>query len=714
VLGDLEVGRRKIRGITSNGMICSARELELGEDHAGIMVLEPGLRLGSDFAEYLPFPDVVFDLSITPNRPDAMSVQGLARELGAYFRLPVRMPATAVEEAAEVTAVRVEIADPGGCYRFVAREVAGVSVGPSPLSMQIRLRAAGIRPINNVVDVSNYVMVELGQPIHMFDLDRLAEERIVVRRAGPGERLRTLDGVDRELTPDDLVVADARRPEGLAGTMGGDASEVSSSTTRVLIEAAAWDPPTIMFMSRRHGLRSEASARFERGVDPSLPPVAAARAARLLLEVAGGRALAGAQDEVAVPKEPWTVELPLRTVARTLGERFDAPLVAELLGRLHLRVEGDDPLRVTVPTFRPDLTRPADLVEEVGRLYGIDRFPETLPTGKGGGWSTDQRRLRLLRSLLTGVGLSEAVSLSFLDPDDLDRLGLPVDDPRRRVVRVKNPLRDEESLLRTTLLPGLLRSAHHNISHDQEDVALFEVGKVVLDQKDDTDPRIPAQPDRLGFVLVGRFGSSDLGLVARPVDVFSATALWRLLVHRLDLGAYRLQPMALPGLHPGRAARVLLGGAQEGWSGRAGAADLPVGWLGELHPAAARAFELPGRVTVGELELAPLVAAPPLWQFSEPSPFPPVSFDLSFEVEDSLPASDLVAATASAAGGLLEDVEVFDEFAGESLPAGRKALAIRYTLRAPDRTLTNEEAAPVRLAIIEAARDGLDAILRGT
>lgn len=700
--GGFEIGARQIRGVTSHGMICSEQELGLGDDAAGIMVLDPGTEIGVDFATVVERPDVVFDLSVTPNRPDCMSMLGMARELAAFYEISYRRPPSDVPEVDRRTKVAITIEDPTGCYRFVGREVDDVEVGPSPLWMRERLRAAGVRPISNVVDVSNYVMLELGQPLHAFDLDKVADETIIVRRARPGEHLRTLDGVDRRLDPQDLVVADAEGPSALAGTMGGEHSEVSDDTRRVLIEAAAWDPPTVMYMSKRHGLRSEASARFERGVDPNLGPEAAARAARLMVEVAGGTALAGALDVVAVPKEPWTVELTTTDVTRILGPGFDRDSVAHLLRRLELQVGPVDPdtLAVTVPTFRPDLTRPIDLVEEVARLHGYDRFEETVPFGRGGAWNTAQRREQVVRRTLTGAGLYQAVPLSFMRLEDLDALGVPVDDERRAAIRVKNPLRDEESVLRTTLLPGLLRAARYNVSHGTTDVALFETGKVFFARPSPLDPGIPDQPDRLAFVLVGRLGPDALDHPARPVDVFTGTALWRLLAHRLDLDDIGLTTGALPGLHPGRTAALKQG-------------DETIGHVGELHPSAARAFELPGRVVVAEIDLAPLVAPRPPWQFVEPSIYPPVTFDLAFVVAEDVPASELVTVTSRAAGEWLERARVFDEFRGESIGPARKSLAITYVVRAADRTLSGDEVAEVRRRMVEAASTDLNAELRG-
>lgn len=694
--GGFEIGSREIRGVMSHGMICSEKELGLGEDHAGILVLDSEAPVGADFGEWVALPDVIFDLSITPNRPDAMSVLGIARDLAAYYSLPLRLPDTDVATVPGDPAVSVTVEDPAGCFRFVTREVRNARIGPSPFWMRQRLRLAGMRPISTAVDVTNYVMAELGHPLHAFDLDRIAGGALTVRRAAPGETLVTLDDTERELTTDDLVICDAEGPTSLAGTMGGARSEVGDDTQRILLEAASWDPPTVMWMSRRHGLRSEASARFERGVDRELPPLALARAAALLHEVAGGEVLEGVGDVVAAPFVRPVIALHVREVERILGPGFDIARITNILDRLGFETASDDPIDVTVPGFRPDVERPIDLIEEIARLAGYDSFGATVPTGRGSGWSPQQRRVRALRQALVGAGLFQATHLSFMGIADLDGLGFPSGHPARRLVVVRNPLREEEANLRTTLIPGLLRSARYNLSHGMDSVALFETGKVFFDRPDPSDSGIPDQPDRLGFVLIGSYGPAEIGSRPRPVDVYAATAIWRIIADTLGIDA-RLEQVTEPGFHPGRAAAVIVDGQ-------------PAGVIGELHPSAAEAFEIPGRVAIGELDLAPLSASRPLPTLGTPSTFPPVEFDLAFAADPTLPAADLVRVTEAAAGELLESARVFDEYTG--LGDGRKSLAVRYLLRAADHTLTNEEVAPVRQAMIEAA-SRLGAELRG-
>lgn len=698
--GGLEVGVRTIRGVTSHGMICSAAELGLGDDHSGIMVLDPDTPLGADFAGFVPFPDVVYDISITPNRPDAMSVVGLAREFAAYYRTEVRMPEANPATVDRPSPVEVSIEDAKGCPRYVGWQVDGVKIAPSPVWMQQRLRTSAVRPINNVVDITNYVLLELGQPLHGFDLDEVADHKIVVRRAREGETLKTLDGVDRKLDVLDLMICDGGGIVAFAGIMGGEDSEVTEATTRVLIEAANFHPPSVMFSSKRHGLRTEASARFERGVDPNLPAFAAGRAAHLMVELAGGEALADVKDCYPSIIEPWTVDLEVGEVERILGVPFDRDTVVDLLSRFRMDVEGDSPLRVTIPTNRPDLTRPADLIEEIARLHGYDKFPETLPSGPAGGLSAAQVRDRQIREIMVGLGMHEAQTMTFLGRAELDAMALPEDDPRRRAIRVRNPLREEEAYLRTTLLPNLLKAVQYNVSHGLSHVSLFEVGKVFLSAPDPDDPRVPDQPVHLAFIAVGDTGARGLHSTPRPTDVYTSTGIVRALFDRLGL-PMRIRQGTPGGFHPGRAAEVLM-------------ADRVVGTIGELHPAVGRAFGIDGRVAAGELFLAPLLADEGWWQLEAPSTYPRVEFDLAFVLEERTPASGVVEAIRAAAGEWLESVTVFDEFRGASIGEGRKSLAVRLVFRAPDHTLTNEEVAPHRETIISAVADVTGGLLRGT
>ncbi len=694
--GDFEISQRKIRGITSNGMICSESELEVGEDEAGIMVLDADYpdasgRLGEDFATLLPENDVVFDVTITPNRPDCMSVYGLARELAAFYEIPLEPVGLEIDGGAASTSVTIE--DTTACSRFVGREVTGLTVGPSPHRIRARLVAAGVRPINNVVDASNYAMIEFGHPTHAFDVDRLGKT-VVVRRAADGETITTLDEVERALLPTDIVVADAERPVAIAGVMGGADTEVTDDTTGVFIEAAYWDPASTLLTSKRLGLRSEASARFERGMDPEFCRRAADRVAQILVETAGGT-VAGVADEYPAPPDPVVIDLFMSEITRLLGIELDPAEARSLLERLGFLVEGSDPLVVTVPSRRPDVHRPADLIEEIARLHGFENIPARLRFGTGVGLGHRESRIRALRSVLVGAGYHEILGFSFIGSSDLDALQLADDDPARVGIRVANPLRDEEGVMRTTLLPGLLKAASANVAKRVEDVRLFEIGKVFLPG----DGELPDQPDRLGFIAAGGSPARWDG-PGRPSDVFDATGLWDRIAESMRLENVTVAATQRPPFHPGRAAEI----RREG--------DV-IGHVGEIHPSVAATHGLEGRVIAGELSLAPLIEERATWQFSPPSSYPPQVFDLAFEVESHVPAGAILAAIDDASEGLVEDRRVFDVYEGDPIPEGRKSIAVNLTVRAPDRTLSDDDVAPIRRAIVDAVETKTGATLRG-
>ncbi|MGF1618130.1 MAG: phenylalanine--tRNA ligase subunit beta [Acidimicrobiia bacterium] len=694
--GEFEIGQRTIRGVESNGMICSETELGLGDDHTGILVLDGEPEPGADFSDLVELPDVVFDIAITSNRPDAMSILGIARELAAHYDIRYRVPELAMPTVPGATRIKISVEDREGCRRFTAREITGVEIRRSPLRVRHRLNKAGVRAISNVVDVTNYVMLELGHPLHAFDADAISGQELVVRRASEGETMVTLDDVTRKLTTDDLIIYDTEGPTSMSGTMGGARSEVSNATTSVLMEAASWDPPTIMYMSRRHGLLSEASIRFERGVDPGLADIANQRASAMVAMLANGEVLEGAVD-VSGDVTPVEVVLRLDDVERLLGPGFEQGYVSGILERLGMTVSGDDPMTVTVPTYRPDVTRPADLVEEVARIHGFDKFGATVPTGPAGFLTPEQQRLRRAHRVLAGIGLNQAINLPFVGEEDMVALGRSAD--LERMLQVKNPLREEEGRLRPTLLPGLLNVARYNVSRGERSVAVFETGLVFTTDAHEVDPRLPAQTERIAWVLVGNVGPSQLGSDPLQSDARYSLAVLRHLLAQLGIDNARITRGEAAGFHPGRTGIVELDGRV-------------IGHAGELAPGTSRSFDLPGRVAVAELDLGPLLDPVALKPATTPSPFPPVDFDLSFVVSTDVATSDLLAKTTSAAGGMVEFARVFDEFHGGNLAEGERAIAIAYRIRAADRTLTNEEVAPIRTAMI-AAGESLGARLRG-
>ncbi len=698
--GDFTITRRDIRGVTSNGMICSENELGIGEDAAGIMVLDDDYphaaeAIGEDFARVIGFPDVWFEVNVTPNRPDCLSVYGLARDLAAYFELPLRPHGIEVHESGEPTTVTVSIADPEVCPRFAGRQVRDITVGPSPHWLRWRLTQAGVRPISNVVDASNYAMIEFGHPTHAFDVDRLGST-IGVRLARDGEQIVTLDDQTRTLTVHDVVVTDGTDPVAIGGVMGGASTEVHDGTTDVFIEAAYWDPAHVLMTSKRLGLRSEASARFERGADPSFCHLGADRVAQLLEQIAGGHSAPQPVDEDPGAIAPWTIEYPLSETRRILGIDLDASTTASLLERLTFEVEGTDPLTVTVPTRRPDVRRPIDLVEEIARLHGFASIPDTVPSGPGGGLPYGEKRLRRLRDALVGAGLYEILSFSFIGSDDLDRItdGGQHDDDT--AIRVVNPLNDTEGVMRTSLVPGLLKSAATNLGRRLPSATLFEIGKVFLPGSG----KLPDQPDRVGFVLAGEMEADWHGR-SGGFDVYDGTGIVEALVREMRLGRVSLEPAQRAPYHPGRCADVVLD-------------DAVIGTVGEIAPAVAEAFGLSGRVVVAEMDLAPFIAERGHWQYEPPSPFPPVVFDMAFAASTDVPGAAVLAAARRGAGSLLEHSVLFDVFSGESVGEGLVSYAINFRLRAPDRTLTDEEVAPVRRAIADEVFDATGATLRGT
>ena len=691
--GGFEVGEKEIRGVMSPGMICSEVEMGLGEEAGGILVLEDGYaEPGTDFAGTLPYPDAIFDLSITPNRPDAMSIHGIARDLAAHYDIAVTTPEIDFEEVGSTNAV-VRIEEPDRCPRFTAREVTGVTVAPSPLWMRLRLRDVGVRAISNVVDVSNYVMLEFGQPLHAFDLDRIAEETIVVRLAGDGERLTTLDGVERSLTAEDLVIAGIEEPLGLAGIMGGGDSEVSDSTTRALIEVAHFEPTRVLLSGKRHALRTEAVSRFERGVDPELPPIASARAAMLTADLGGGSVVGGFVDEHPKPFEAPVVDLQDNEAERLLGIELDVAQQTDYLQRLGFEVQGSGPMRVTVPSYRPDVTRAADLVEEIVRIHGYNEIPGRLVFGRGGGLTAEQRATRIVRSVMVGSGFYEILSFDFLGLGEIESLQLDADDPRLAPVRIRNPLNEEQEYLRTTLLPGLLAGLQRSSQRNRPDASLFEMGSVFLRG----DGELPDQPRHMAFVATGARSESTLednGAYA----VEDAIGAVEVLLDALGIaGSIVQQPVA--GLHPGRSGLVV-------------SSDTQLGVVGELDPAVAASWDLSGRVIVGEFDLEALIP-PAATPFVPPSPYPPVVFDLAFDVPDGVPVAELVAVVDGGAGQDLERLAVFDVFRGSPLAEGRKSVAVRLTMRNAERTLTDDELIPIRDMITDRVRDELGGSLRG-
>ncbi len=701
--GGFTLTPKKIRGIVSDGMLLSPRELGLSDDHGGILGLGADAELGADVRDVLDLHDVVFDLAITPNRPDAMSMVGVARELAAHFGLPLRVPPPVIDESGAPTAseVTVRIDAPERCARFTVRRI-GVTMGESPAWLARRLTLAGMRPISNVVDVTNYVLLERGQPLHAFDLDRLPGRGLVVRLAADGERMTTLDGVERSLTAEDLLVCDAEgRPQAIAGIMGGSVAEVHEATTEILLEAAYFQPMGISRSSKRLGLRSESSARFERGVDPNGVLVGSARAAELLRLVASGHVAPEPIDEYPVPIVPARITVRVPRVEALLGVELGAERVKETLRPLEIEIEepgagGGDDFVAIPPTFRPDLEREIDIVEEVARRVGFNEIPRTLPhtTGVSGGLTLRQRERRLVEDVMVGFGAAEAMTVPLIAVTDLERFGLSID----ATVEVTNALRAEEPILRPAVLPGLLKAAAYNASQGLADLALFELGHVFMAPA--AGVLLPDERDHLTVLLAGAVTRAPIE-ADRPVDVYDAVDALDAIAEALELEDLRLVSGTAPGFDPARGAVVTVDGD-------------PIGHVGAIAGSVLDAFGIPGPAVAIELDLDGLLGGTRRDRaFRLPSRFPASNIDLAFVLPETVHAADVERTLRTAAGELLEAVRAFDEFRSDALGAGRRSLAFALRFRAPDRTLSDTEIATARLACIDAVIAAHAAELRG-
>jgi len=679
-------------------MILAEDEVGLGEDHAGIMVLADDAPAGAALVDHLPIVDEALELETSPNRPDTLGVYGVAREVHAVTVAPLGEDPTASdaepggEDRAEDHAL-VEIADPEICLRFTARVFEDVKIGDSPLWLKQRLTAAGQRPISNVVDITNYVMLESGQPLHAFDLDEVRGGRIVVRRARDGEKMTTLDDIERELDSEMALVCDAEGPSGIAGVMGGRIAEVSEKTTRVLMEAATWVGPNILRTSAELGLRTEASARFEKQLHPDHALAAQRLAARLMVDLCGARMAAGTLDAYPRPPEPRKVVLRLARLRRLLGEEVPPEEVAAILARLGFEPEGDDGvLTATVPYWRDsDVQREADLVEEVARVHGLDKLPTTLPARRQavGRLTPAQRLRRRVEDSLRDRGLSEVVSFSFTSPETIAALRLD-DAP---LLRLANPLSSDQSLMRPLLLPGLLDSARHNTARTRPAMALFESAHVyessgpLDDVPDPPNGATPAAERHHIAALVSQELPAGWRSPGHPVDFYVVRALLAAALAPTELD-WRVEPGGRPFLHPGRSAVVLADDDRE------------LGWIGELHPLVTRAWELDGPVACFEVDFEALAELSPDGRpYRDVTSFPAVLQDMAVVVPEEVSAASVEGAVRQGGGDLLAAVRVFDLYRGAQVGEGNKSLALRLEFRAPDRTLTDEEVAERRAAI---------------
>ncbi len=708
----------KIRGVESAGMVCSAAELGLGDDHAGILVLPPDAPVGTPLAEYLG--ETVLELELTPNRSDCLALLGVAREVAALTRGAYREPTVEVPTSGRPAAdsVRVEIADPDLCRRYSAALVENVRVGPSPKWLRDRLTAAGVRPINNVVDVTNYVMLEYGQPMHAFDFERIGGGRIVVRRARPGERIRTLDGVDRALDSEMLAIADAERPVAVAGVMGGEDGEVSEQTTRVLLESACFNPTSIRKTSRALRLPSEASRRFEKGLPPELTIPALARAAQLLHDLAGGAVAPGWVDAYPEPARPRSVDVPVVEFERLLGVRYAVEEIEEVLSRLGFGVRADGAtIHVDVPYRRVDVGIPADVVEEVARVKGYDELPATQlrgavppPTPPDAAW----RREDQLRDVLVGCGLTEVITYSMTSEARLDKL--PIGQGTARLarelearlmpgvepLRIVNPLSAEMSVLRTSTFPSMLETIRDNLRWTDRDVRLFEIGRIYLRRDGDL-------PEERRVLTIGSGAyASGAGWGSRvEVDFFAVKGVVEAALDRIGVPHVDWAPLEHPLFRRGHAAAIVLPGGR-------GQEPALLGGLGEVALAVRRAFDLAEPVFLAGFDLDRVFdAIVGVQPFRSLARFPAVYQDLAIVLPESAPSEDVRRAIVRAGRPLVVAADLFDEYRGEGIGPGRRSLAYRITYQSPDRTLNDREVAETHARIEDALARQFQAQIRG-
>ncbi|RYC13648.1 phenylalanine--tRNA ligase subunit beta [Nocardioides zhouii] len=718
--GPVEIGARKTYGHLSAGMICSAQELGLGDDHDGIIVLPADAgEPGQDVRPVLGLDEETIEFEINPDRAYALSIRGIAREVlvSVEGASNFRDPAVRDTPAANADGHSVVVDDAEGCPVFVARRVTGFDpAAPTPDFMVQRITAAGMRPISLAVDITNYVMLETGRPIHGYDADKLTGA-IVVRRARDGERLTTLDGTDRTLDAGDLVVTDDSGIIGLGGVMGGETTEMSGTTTSVLVESAHWDAVSMFRTGRRHKITSEAGKRNERGVDPTICEAAADRVVALLVEHGGGQADPGV-TVVGTPPAMPVIDVPGDLAARVSGMPITEEQSIECLRAVGCDVDGSGTLSVTPPPWRPDLTDAQDFSEEVIRLVGYDRVPSVLPTPPSGrGLTRAQQLRRRVGRTLAGDGFVEVVTFPFVGAADLDALGLPADDARRDVLRLSNPLSAEAGSMTTTLLPGLLRAAGKNVGHGNTDVAIFETGTVTLPRHSGPaailpvdrrptdeefaalDAALPAQPLHLAVVASGEATSGGWWGDARPVTWADAVEAVRSVSAALGLEVSVSSADRAP-WHPGRCAELSVDGAV-------------IGHAGEVHPTVCQAFGLPKRAVAAEVDLDLLLErAVHLRQAPTFSSYPVAKEDVALVVDTSVPAADVEAALREGAGELLESIRLFDVYTGDQVGEGKKSLAYALRFRALDRTLKEGEAAAARDAAVALAAERTGAVQR--
>lgn len=703
--GNFKIKKAKLRGEESNGMICSLKELGVDpkvvakEYSEGIFVFPNNVQVGEDAISYLERDDQILELGLTPNRADCLSMLGVAYEVAAILGREVKLPQPKVEGIAEKAAdyiqVTVDASEDNPLY--VAKVIKNVKIGPSPLWMQGRLMASGIRPHNNVVDITNYILLEYGQPLHAFDYDRLGSKEILVRRANEGEKITTLDDAERSLTADHLVITNGTVPVALAGVMGGANSEVQSDTTTVLLESAYFKGSTIRKASKDHGLRSEASARYEKGIDPNRTRIAAERAAELMALYASGEVLEGSVEADTLKVEPAVVTITLEKINRVLGTEISLAEVESIFSRLQFEVQTDnDSLTVTVPTRRGDITIEEDLIEEVARLYGYDNLPTTLPIGSStpGYLSGYQKKRRIARRFLEGAGLYQAVTYSLTSKEKATQYALD----KREPIRLAMPMSEDKSLLRLSILPQLLEVVKYNAARQNENMAVFETGVVFLANEKD---QLPNEQEHLAGAVTGLWQSHLWQGEKKPVDFYVVKGILEGLFTRLGLNnQVEYRSTAIEDMHPGRTAEILLNGKS-------------IGFVGQIHPNVQKDLDLKDTY-VFEISLKDVLEADvaPLQYESIPR-FPSITRDIALVVDKGMTAGELQTIITESGGTLLKEVYVFDLYEGERMETGKKSIAFSLKYFDPEKTLTDEEVTKAHDQVLAAVKEKAGAVLRG-
>ena len=695
----ITIKRAKLRGEESHGMLCSEKELGISDEASGLMELSTDVSLGVPLAEALGLDDTVLELEITPNRPDCLSIIGVAREIRAETGNELKLPEVNLQESEadirELTSITIDA--PELCPRYAARVIRGVKIGESPAWLKQRLESIGVGVINNIVDATNFVLMEYGQPLHAFDYHKLAENRIVVRRATEGEQITTLDEEARDLAPDMLVIADAEKPVALAGIMGGYDSEITEITCDVLLESANFQPSSVRATARKLGIHTEASYRFERGADPEAVIPALDRAAQLIVELAGGTICEGIIDVYPGKKEPSQIQLRPERVNFILGTALETTEMEQILSRLGFGIEGSQSeknvYQVTVPSFRSDTTREIDMIEEIARVHGYDNIPTTLPKGDipipAPNISVEVRKR--IKHFLLGSGMMESVNYSFCHSNCFDKIRFAADNPLRQTLQLKNPLSPEMSVLRTTLLPSLLDNAQHNHNHQIDNIALFEISTVFIQGE---------EPARVAGILAGEIGGGVYGNPYQPPDFFDMKGIVEGMLEVCGIINYTFKKTDDPTFHPGRNAEVLLDGIR-------------IGILGEAHPKVLESYELPYKAYLFELDLEALAEAADFSKCFEPIPiYPSVLRDLAIVVDQEMQSDVPIEIIYSTGGELVESVRLFDVYDGDQVPEGKKSLAYTITYHSATETLTDKTVNDLHDKVVKRLNQELGAELR--